>query len=68
MFFVAYLDNAIEAVCTLNFHCQCKGTEDRCMELNNNCGFRVLITEDAEEAPLPKEYVRKTRWYEKYYR
>lgn len=50
------------APCTLKTSCPFKSSEKRCQLANNHCSYRK------EEAPATDKYVRKERWYEKYYK
>ena len=54
----------MELLCTLEEDICCPHRKDgKCGINNEKCGFSMI-----EKIEKPKKYVRKERWYEKYYR
>lgn len=60
----------MEYLCTLTvstINCPNLLPDQKCKG-NTSCNFCAKIQEEKAEVPVKKEYVRKERWYEKYYR
>lgn len=57
-------------ICTLPSEikqCPFRSNDSKCNMDKDGCGFRK-IEQEQEQDKTPSQYVRKERWYEKYYK